>query len=132
MGYTMNSILAWFITFNFINISWVFFRAKEWDDAIKVLRGMFGGNGVVLPAKLEKYFISSITYSNAWLSNIYADKYIILELFLAFFIILIFKNTIEIKNNLKFNMYTMLFTTVVIITSLLHLKGVHEFLYFNF
>jgi hypothetical protein len=128
----MNSILAWFITFNFINISWVFFRAKEWDDALKVLGGMFGGNGVVLPANLEKYFISSITYSNAWLSNIYADKYIILELFSAFVIILIFKNTIEIKDNLKFNIYTILFTTTIIITSLLHLKGVHEFLYFNF
>ncbi|MDH4945508.1 MBOAT family protein, partial [Sulfurimonas sp. C5] len=37
LGFTMNSILAWFITFNFINIAWVFFRAKEWDDAIKVL-----------------------------------------------------------------------------------------------
>lgn len=40
-GFTMNSILAWFITFNFINVAWVFFRAKEWDDAIKVLKGMF-------------------------------------------------------------------------------------------
>jgi D-alanyl-lipoteichoic acid acyltransferase DltB (MBOAT superfamily) len=40
MGLTMPKIVAWFITFNFINIAWVFFRAKEWDDALKVLEGM--------------------------------------------------------------------------------------------
>lgn len=37
----MPKVLAWFITFNFINIAWLFFRAKEWDDAIKVLSAMF-------------------------------------------------------------------------------------------
>ena len=41
IGMTMPKILAWFITFNFINIAWVFFRAKEWDDAVKILKGMF-------------------------------------------------------------------------------------------
>ncbi len=41
LGFTMPKFLAWLITFNFINIAWVFFRAKEWNDAIKVLRGMF-------------------------------------------------------------------------------------------
>ena len=42
LGFTMNTLLAWFITFNFINITWVFFRAKEMEDALKVLGGMFG------------------------------------------------------------------------------------------
>jgi len=41
LGFHMHKILAWFITFNFINIAWVFFRAKEWNDALKVLHGMF-------------------------------------------------------------------------------------------
>ncbi len=42
LGFRLNSILGWFITFNFINISWVFFRAEEWNDALKVLKGMLG------------------------------------------------------------------------------------------
>ena len=41
LGFKMNTILAWFITFNFVNIAWVFFRAKDWDSAIKVLKAMF-------------------------------------------------------------------------------------------
>ncbi|WP_418904611.1 MBOAT family O-acyltransferase [Helicobacter cetorum] len=38
--FTMPKILAWFITFNFINMAWVFFRAKDLGSALKVLRGM--------------------------------------------------------------------------------------------
>jgi len=29
LGFKMWTWLAWFITFNFVNIAWVFFRAKE-------------------------------------------------------------------------------------------------------
>ncbi|MBD3840133.1 MAG: MBOAT family protein, partial [Epsilonproteobacteria bacterium] len=45
LGFRMNSFLAWFLTINFINITWIFFRAKDMDSAIKVLSGMFGLNG---------------------------------------------------------------------------------------
>jgi hypothetical protein len=38
----MSPILAWLVTFNFVNFSWVFFRAQTLDDALKVLRGMAG------------------------------------------------------------------------------------------
>ena len=44
LGFRLNKFVAWFITFNFVNIAWVFFRAKEWDDALKVLKGMFFGD----------------------------------------------------------------------------------------
>ena len=55
LGFKLNKFVAWFITFNFVNIAWVFFRAKEWDDALKVLRGMFGlGGGLTLNSRLER------------------------------------------------------------------------------
>jgi alginate O-acetyltransferase complex protein AlgI len=41
--------LSWVITFNFINITWVFFRAEEWGDATKVLNGMVSIDNIVLP-----------------------------------------------------------------------------------
>ncbi len=37
---TMPDILAWLLTFLFVNVTWVFFRAKTLDDALRVLRGM--------------------------------------------------------------------------------------------
>lgn len=53
LGFTMNKYLAWFITFNFVNITWIFFRAKQWDDALKVLTGMFELKGIILPNKFS-------------------------------------------------------------------------------
>jgi len=52
LGYKLWNWFAWFITFNFINITWVFFRAKEWGDAVKVLDGMFSLDYIVLPSFL--------------------------------------------------------------------------------
>jgi len=45
------TFFSWFITFNFINISWIFFRAKDWNDAIKVLNGMIN----IYSIYLEKF-----------------------------------------------------------------------------
>ena len=117
LGFKLNRLLAWFITFNFINISWVFFRAKEWDDAIKVLKAMFGGE---------------IIRNQMYLANLYADKYLLLELILASLLVLFTKNSIELTRQLKLNNYTMLFVALLLISSFLNLSGVHDFLYFNF
>ena len=34
----MNKVLSWFLTFNFINIAWVFFRAADWNSAVNVIK----------------------------------------------------------------------------------------------
>ena len=55
-GIQMSNWMAWFITFNFINLSWIFFRARDMDDALKVIYGMIGLNGVVFPISLAEKF----------------------------------------------------------------------------
>jgi D-alanyl-lipoteichoic acid acyltransferase DltB (MBOAT superfamily) len=55
LGFKMNVVLAWFITFNFINIAWVFFRAVNFESAIKVLKGMFMGE-FIPPFGMSNYF----------------------------------------------------------------------------
>lgn len=40
---------AWLLTFLFVNFAWVFFRARTWDAALAMLRGMFGLSGVEVP-----------------------------------------------------------------------------------
>jgi len=44
-GLIMPKILGWFVTFLFINITWVFFAANSFAEALNVLRGMAGLNG---------------------------------------------------------------------------------------
>lgn len=41
LGIEIPRLLAWFITFNFINVTWVFFRATDFTDAVRILKGMF-------------------------------------------------------------------------------------------
>jgi alginate O-acetyltransferase complex protein AlgI len=135
LGFKMWTWLAWFITFNFVNIAWVFFRAKEWDDAIKVLRGMFGSTGIVLKESLEKKLSFLTQYGVDFgevTENIGDGSKSLNWIAIGFIIILIFKNSIERGKDFKLNYKTLVLTFICLITALLSLNKVSEFLYFNF
>ena len=137
LGFKLWPWLAWLITFNFINIAWVFFRAKEWSDAVKILEAMFTIN-VVLPGILESKlsFLQQdwIVYGN-WFQNIdiYGGRYLVPFIIVGFIFILIFKNSTEKLYSLKLNYKTALLTAITFILSAwLSLSETSNFLYFNF
>ncbi len=135
LGFSMNKILAWFITFNFINIAWVFFRAKSWDDAIKVLSGMFSLNNIMLPGSLESKLSSLKHYGvtfGYWLNNIDGTTKTTIWVFLGLFVIVYFKNSNEYSNSFVLNKKTALIAALMFAFSILSLGKVSEFLYFNF
>lgn len=39
-GLRMPTAIAWLLTFNFINLTWIFFRADSLEAALRILRGM--------------------------------------------------------------------------------------------
>jgi len=41
LGWRMPALLAWALTLNFVNFAWIFFRADDMDDALKVIQAMF-------------------------------------------------------------------------------------------
>lgn len=136
MGFRMHALLGWFITFNFVNVSWVFFRAKEWDDAIKVLKGMIAIDQIYFPVALsgklhflEKY---GIGFSNLWTSHISANLVSFIWLFTGLILVFFFKNSIEMAKNFKLSYRTAWFSAIAFIVSILSLNKVSEFLYFNF
>ena len=135
LGFKMNKVVAWFITFNFINIAWVFFRAKEWDDALKVLGGMFSLDNVELPGILatKLAFLSShgIVFGE-WLHDIRGDLQTVSMLILAFILVLFFKNSMQILDDFKLDYKTALFAVLLFTVGALSLNKVSEFLYFNF
>ncbi|MDF1879352.1 MBOAT family protein, partial [Sulfurimonas sp. SAG-AH-194-C20] len=51
-GFKIWTCISWLITFNFINITWVFFRANEVEDAIKILSAMFSFDDIGLMVKM--------------------------------------------------------------------------------
>jgi len=80
VGMRLPKPVAWFVTFNFVNIAWVFFRAQTWSDAINLLKTMFSfdlllgadvSNNLLSLAYLAIAIILSITFFN---SNTIRDK----------------------------------------------------------
>jgi hypothetical protein len=130
----MHIVLAWCITFNFINISWVFFRAKDFGDALKVLKGMFFGEFMLPDKYMDKLgFLSDfgVTFGRVFEQINGKDKtiYFILG---AFLVVLAFKNSSYYTKNFK---ATKLYMVVYIVMSVYALFNIHklsEFLYFNF
>jgi len=135
LGFKMWRLLAWLITFNFINIAWVFFRAKEWDDALKVLGGMFSLDNIVLTPLFQNKLSFLIQYGISFgemFEDIGGSRWTIIILFFTFIFILVFKNSTQKLNNFKLNYKTALWSAIALVGGVLSLNKVSEFLYFNF
>ncbi len=134
----MPTVLAWFITFNFVNMAFVLFRAKEWKDAMKVFRGMFGMSGVMLPrayAKIPLLAGLDIKFGKGWLDTIIAGAHVdrvIWTTVVAFLIILTAKNSNQMTKEFKPGWKSFCFIVVVAFWALLNINKVSEFLYFQF
>ncbi len=135
LGFKLWTWLAWLITFNFINIAWVFFRAKEWDDAARILGSMFSLDNVVLPnflaSKLEFLTRYDVNFGG-FASNLLAGNDLVIWLLIGFILVFLTKNSMELANKFKTNICYLLIHIVMIFISLSLLDTVSEFLYFNF
>jgi len=131
----ISKVLAWFITFNFVNFTFVFFRAHDMSDALKVLKGMGGLNGFSLPEMiasklpvLKKYglefqpFMESIKFS--WLIFVYIA--------LAFALVLIFKNSVDLIRQHQRSYKTAFYSSLLFFIGVMSMNRTSEFLYFNF
>ena len=135
LGFKMWTWLAWLITFNFVNIAWVFFRAKEWDDAIKVLYGMIGLSGVIIKEKLEKklYFLREWGIEFGEVTEHIGGGSVVLNwILIAFIFVLVFKNSLEKAKSFRRNYISLIYVNIIYILSIYNMYNVSEFLYFNF
>jgi len=131
----MPRFLAWVMTFNFVNAAWIFFRAKTFGDAMKVLKGMMGMNGVVFPESLGERLKGFQDYGvrfGQWLVNIGGDEKTILLIVIFLLISLASRNSNEMVARFKPNFFHLIFICIAAFTSILYLSGYSEFLYFRF
>jgi D-alanyl-lipoteichoic acid acyltransferase DltB (MBOAT superfamily) len=131
----INKILAWFITFNFVNITMVFFRAEEWDDAIKVLSSMFSLDNIMLPNILESVLPFLNKYGvefGSFTQNIQGRSFTLVFLIIGFILVLFFENSNKKLDNFKLNFINSFIFVMAFTISLYKLSGYSEFLYFRF
>ena len=82
----LNKLFSWFLTFNYVNLSFIFFRLTDLNDGINVIKKMF--------------FINSTNLNyNFLLQNLNVEFFIIF--LLSFILCLFFKNTYFLISKLK-------------------------------
>ena len=148
-GFKLWTWLAWFITFNFINIAWVFFRAKEWDDAIKVLKGMAAYDNIVLTKTFVEMYNNTIKKLSFIMPDLEISKTKVfvfdattfIWITFIFIIVLKFKNSNEIisesnkrRGVLVLTKVNTVYFSLLFMFSILYisLSAYSEFIYFNF
>lgn len=111
LGFTMWNWVGWLITFNFVNITWIFFRAENWKMAQNVFFPM-------ITLHQETFQSDSV-------------KKLVLIVFVILLLIWL-KNSqvwaIKIKNNWVFR----LMIGGMLGISIIMLNKISEFIYFNF
>ena len=115
---SIHKTLAWVLTFNFINLTWVIFRAETWEDAWKILKAMIGMNEINLV--YYEYFPDIGPFLFALLT-------------IALLALILFpKNSNYYRDNLQFNKKALLVFSILYLTVFLNLSSTSEFLYFRF
>ncbi|MCC7202748.1 MAG: MBOAT family protein [Nitrospirae bacterium] len=136
-GIRLNSVVSWFITFNFVNLTWIFFRANNWHDAVKVLKGMFNLNGAELPNLL----LDVLPFLKSFFHGTDALRYVADGTFMGFmealcFIAVVFTIAVFFTNTNQLSYRQSIFvfsvTFVFSIQNIFFRQIPSEFLYFRF
>jgi hypothetical protein len=128
----MPKILAWFITFNFVNIAWVFFRAKDWNNAMNVLSGMLGLHGIVMPTYFQSYLASFHLEFGKPFVHLHVKEILVLYLFIAFIALVSLKNSNELAKRFQPSYPMAVLLGGITVFILYQLTQESQFLYFNF
>lgn len=117
LGFKMPKALAWLLTFNFINLTWIFFRADNLSDAGHIIKSMFFSPYCIdIEQHLQHIGANSSIYG--WIS--------------IAFITIFTKNSIEISKKFKTNFFYLTLTLTLFLVAYGGLNDISEFLYFNF
>lgn len=116
-GVAMAGPLAWFLTFSFVNVTWIFFRARDMSSATRVLSGMTR----VLDGSIGKLFEMQ-------------QRRATLFLIFAFVIVLTAKTTISFctEGDERVSVVSGAALAISLIAMSFATAGASQFLYFNF
>ena len=133
-------VFCWILTFNFINLSWVFFRSESVSGAVDLIKGMVGMNGIILPSAfktfidktfMEKFIVFAYPFSAIAPSP--TDAFRMTTCFCMFSWCMLYQhNSLQISKNPS-NL-TIMWLSFIMWYALIkiNISPYQEFLYFNF
>ncbi|MDR6664968.1 MBOAT family O-acyltransferase [Rhizobium sp. 1399] len=138
-GLKLPKALAWLVTFLFINISWVLFRAEDWSAASKILWGMidiqsaYGISSRAAPVSDLAWGGSMADQLAGWIPAHLVGQLPLLPLLIVAFFLICQKNSMELVRssaNIRYVLYGSLLFSFGLYFTLVQSSTV--FLYFNF
>lgn len=125
------------LTFLYVNIAWVFFRASSVTEGIQFLqRLVLGGAGKVSRTIAEAFNLDEFWYviKVLHLDQSLNSYFYVMVLFLAACLLLIwfFPNAVQIARKCRLNVGMILLAAALFVWSVISFSGVSTFLYFNF
>ena len=133
----LHTVIQWGITFLFVNLTWIFFRADSISQAVNFIRRIFGfqsfsvRDGLLNTFGLKewKFIYCHIPILNRVIASVHGFDMLIL-LTASLILCLVFQNNQEME--FKPDTKKAVFTVLCLIWGIFSLSGVSEFLYFNF
>ena len=115
-------ILAWVLTFAYINFTLIFFRAPTFTDAMMVVRSIFGMNSITSTATFQ------LTISSSDM------KELVFPGLLGVAVIFLTKNSNQIVKEFQPSRWNLTWATLAAVVSLIYLNSnmAREFIYFDF
>lgn len=129
-------ILNWFITFVFVNVMWVFFRADSMGSACRFLRRIMICEFGRIDENITDCFHSAET--DFFLRAVQrasdpASPFMLFVFFVfSFWIILGCRNAYERMEKFKPSLFNIITSAVLLVWCIFSFSGVSSFLYFNF
>jgi len=133
----MSPIIGWVLTLCFVNIAFVFFRAKNMGASFNVIKGMTAMNGVMFPDALRNFspLKGTAVSFGPWLGTINGSYLTLSYALIALLIVIFGKNSLQIVESFRPTRWHAVILVVMINVacwSLTITNKVSEFLYFQF
>lgn len=129
------SVINWLITFTFVNVTWVFFRAETFTQAWVILKKAisfdFSGFDAAFITKIESPELVEVMDLLS-VREIFPPVILVGWLAAAFIIMLGSKNAYEKMKVFKPTVITFVVAMFLLVWSVFSMEGISEFLYFNF
>ena len=122
-----NRYISTFLTFLFVNFTWVFFRSSNFTQAFTVLKSLFNFNNINVWQVGELFYDSLMS-----LPLILTTALILVTILVCLLIIFKAPSSFTLINDFKYSRRDIIFTSLLLYISTICLSRVSAFIYFNF
>ncbi len=132
------AVLNRFITFTFVSLAWVMFRADSLTDAFRFIGRIFSfdfghiNNNIITCFNLDTFSIIVSKLTPFQITHAMCGTFVVLIMLAFVLITMHLKNAYERMLCMKTNLKTSVITIVLLVYCIVSLSGISTFLYFNF